>query len=73
MKNLARITILGGIKNPDIQGEVVLIGWKCKIGLIWKTEVLYWIWMIWEPSYIHEVRGHIPKLKVIWGQGEVVK
>ena len=24
--------------------------------------------MIWEPSYVHAVKGHIPRSKVIWGQ-----
>ena len=48
------------------------IGWKCKIYLIWKIDVRLEPNLIfdimWEPSYVHEVRGHIPRSKVIWDQ-----
>ena len=26
------------------------------------------ICIMWEPSYVHTVRGHVPRSKVIWGQ-----
>ena len=28
----------------------------------------WFIDMIWEPSYVHGIKGHIPRSKVIWGQ-----
>ena len=48
------------------------MGWKCKIHLIWKLKS-YWnqTWFIdimWEPSYTHEVKCHITRSKVTWGQ-----
>ena len=48
------------------------IGWKCKIGLNWKVEVRLEPNLVMditrESSFVNEVKGHIPRSKVIWGQ-----
>ena len=59
---------LWGQGHIKVKGHLKMWNWPHLKS--WKSDrnQTWFIGIIWKPSYVHEVKGHISRSKVIWGQ-----